>query len=253
MGPCPWGVSTSGIKADFQKLGVRSVPSPRATSSDAPGAPETGAWRGSSWPPVTGAGLCPSAPVLVAGCPVCNWEGGGISWASHRPGELLAPAVGLGEPGREPDCLNLNVFSLSVSAAFAPFRLFVCHGKYVRFGVRGVLGTKGWQEGQPAPCLGRVPNSCAGTLLTAASLLCSPTAGGGDTHAAVLVGAGGGGSRAGGGHGCYVPFAGRWRAALPGAAFWLEPAAQWLSVNFHLNAGMACFKLKLFECRFTWD
>lgn len=56
----------------------------------------------------------------------------------------------------------MSFLSLS-PAAFAPFRLFVRHGKYVRFGVPGALGVKGWQEGQPAPCLGHGPNSCAGT------------------------------------------------------------------------------------------
>ncbi|XP_075289954.1 apoptosis-inducing factor 3 isoform X1 [Opisthocomus hoazin] len=35
--------------------------------------------------------------------------------------------------------------------------LFVRHGKYVRFGVPGVLGMKGWQEGQPSPQLGPCP------------------------------------------------------------------------------------------------
>lgn len=52
--------------------------------------------------------------------------------------------------GLEKARLNLNVFSLSVSCCFHNFRLFVRHGKYVRFGVLSVLGVRGWQEGQPA-------------------------------------------------------------------------------------------------------
>lgn len=54
--------------------------------------------RGSTQPPVTGAGLCPSSPVyreMVAGHPVCSWKGGGISWAARRWEELWSPWWGL--------------------------------------------------------------------------------------------------------------------------------------------------------------
>lgn len=117
----------------------------------------------------------------------------------------------------------MSFLSLS-PAAFAPFRLFVRHGKYVRFGVPGALGVKGWQEGQLAPCLGHGPNSCAGTPVMVASLFCSPPSPRGD---ATVLGGGAGGDRshAGGGHGCYVPFAGRWCPDYQehAAAFWLGP------------------------------
>lgn len=92
----------------------------------------------------------------------------------------------------------MSFLSLS-PAAFAPFRLFVRHGKYVRFGVLGALGVKGWQEAQPAPCLGHVPNSCVGTLVKAACLFCSPPAPRGGDAAVLGGGAGGGRSHARGG------------------------------------------------------
>lgn len=136
----------------------------------------------------------------------------------------------------------MSFLSLS-PAAFAPFRLFVRHGKYVRFGVPGALGVKGWQEGQLAPCLGHGPNSCAGTPVMVASLFCSPPSPRGD---ATVLGGGAGGDRshAGGGHGCYVPFAGAQIIRNTQLPFGWDPAVPWLSVNFQLNARRACFKLK---------
>lgn len=141
----------------------------------------------------------------------------------------------------------MSFLSLS-PAALAPFRLFVRHGKYVRFGVQGALGVKGWQEGQPAPCLGHVPNSCVGILVTAACLFCSLPR---KLQRAMLlcwvVGLGVAGVGLGaGGHGAGAQVC--WERA---AAFGLKPcsagempAVWWLSINFQLNARRACFRLK---------
>lgn len=140
------------------------------------------------WPPVTEAGLHPSPPVhweMVAGLPVCSWEGGGISWAAQQCGELLAAWQGSVNPKEaktpNPECL----FSLCL-LLLSHLRLFVRHGKYVQFVVPGVLGEKGWREGQPDPCLGHVSDPCMGTLVT---LVLQPPRPRGDDS--VLGGAGG--------------------------------------------------------------
>lgn len=105
VGPCLWGVPTSGTKADFSKSSGREAPpapgQPRA-SSDTPGTLGQGPRRGSAQPAGTGAGLCPSSPVwqeMVAGSPFWGWEGGWQLVGSPAVGELLAPVAGLGEPG----------------------------------------------------------------------------------------------------------------------------------------------------------
>ena len=127
MGPCPCGVSTSGIKADFFKSSgreaLRAPGQPRA-SSDTPGTPGMG-----SMSRVHPATSDRGRVVLV----ISSTPGNGFwlpsLWLEGRWHLMGSPAVGgaAGPRGearrawRKPDHLNLNVFSLSVSCCFRTF------------------------------------------------------------------------------------------------------------------------------------